>query len=178
MTTTRLIRLLNYALLVVNVTALATLLFLNRTVEDKESARDIRSVRFLQEQLDLTNEQFNEIMAMSERTFQRYNRTLDLICQTNIKLLEEMAKQDPDQDMLRRHTGLIGRLHTNLQNLTVEYFDMVRGICSEEQNALLAVLFKEMMQLEDQCIQCVLPNCDRQEQLQQLGHIEQTKSFD
>lgn len=162
-------RRLNIALLIVNLSALATIVFMARPGDPAETTRDIRSVHFLREQLDLTDEQFHEIVDMSERTFQRYNRTLELICRTNVRLLEEMARQKPDANELRRMTGLIGRLHTNLKNLTVEYFETVRGICSEEQNAKLAFIFKDIMQLEAQCEQCNIPDCESRDQLLQVG---------
>jgi hypothetical protein len=174
----RLIRLLNIALLVVNITALITLLMMNKSAETTETTRDIRSVRFLQEQLDLTEGQYNEVVVMSERTFHRYNRTLEIICRTNFRLLEEMARQEPDHEEMRRLTARVGRLHANLKNLTVEYFEMVRNICTEEQNTKLASLFLDIMQLENQCEGYDMSQEELREYLNQLGRTEQTSEFD
>ncbi len=169
---TGLIRWLNYALLVINVTAFSTILFsVFFSGGGEAQARDIRSLRFLKEQLDLTNEQYYEVVQQSDRTFRRYNYTLDLLCDANISLLEELASQEPDEVQLERMTRRIGNMHTNLKNLTVEYFQHVRSVCTEEQNALLASLFKEIMQLEAQCEQCNRVECPRQERLDQIGFL-------
>lgn len=173
----RLIRLLNYALLVVNITALITILLMNKPAETTEATRDIRSVRFMQEQLDLTEEQYNEVVEMSERTFHRYNRTMEIICQTNFRLLEEMARQEPNHDEIRRLTARIGRLYANLKNLTVEYFEMVRSICTEEQNARLAALFLDIMELDNQCRDDMTQE-ELREYLNQLSHTEHITESD
>ncbi len=166
----RFIRWLNLVLLVVNLAAFATILFIIFFDGDEtEQARDIRSLRFLREQLDLTDEQYHEVVQLSDRTFRRYNYTLDLLCDANISLLEELASQEPDEVQLDRMTRRIGTMHTNLKNLTVEYFQHVRSVCSEEQITLLASLFKEIMQLEKQCEQCNRVECPRQERLNQIG---------
>ncbi|GEM_PF-389651 len=163
---------LNYALLVVNVTALATIL-LTASAEGKsdQKRKDIRSIRFLKEQLDLTDEQYYEVVQQSDRTFRRYNYTLDLLCDANISLLEEMARQDPDPVKIERLTRRIGTMHTNLKNLTVEYFDNVRSVCTEDQNTMLASLFKMIMQLEARCEQCNRVDCPRKERLEILGQM-------
>lgn len=164
----QLIRFLNIGFLIINISAFITILLMGQKPLPSLENRDIRSVSFLQEKLLLTREQNQEVLKMSESIFRRYNRTLDLICQNNVSLLEEMAKQEPDQEQLRRLTARIGRMHMNLKNLTVEYFDNVRSICTQEQNARLASLFAQMMQLDLQCQSCSHTECP---QKQRLSHI-------
>lgn len=159
----RWIKILNLALLIVNITALSTLLLVRPTAADSQDNRDIRSVGFLREQLQLTDQQYEQVMVLSERTFRKYNTTMDLLCQANLTLLDEMAQQEPDQEQLRRLTLRIGRMHTNLKNLTVEYFEAVRSICTQEQNAQLASLFRVIMQLQTSCDQCQRQDCPGKE---------------
>lgn len=169
MFSSRRLRVLNLALLIVNITALATLLLSRPSAADEPQQRDIRSVGFLRQQLHLSDQQFEEVTALSERTFRKYNTTLDLLCQANLALLEEMTRTQPDQIQLRRLTQRIGRMHTNLKNLTVEYFESVRSICTQEQHAQLASLFRVMMQLQTQCDQCERGDCPAREGMVDLN---------
>ncbi len=163
------IKWLNYGLLIINITALATLLFFRNAPVLPNESPDIRSVRFLKDRLELSDQQYREVLQMSDKTFRKYNYVLDMLCEANVDMLEEMASASPDGEKLDRITRRIGRMHAVLKNLTIDYFDSVRSICNPEQSQKLTHLFKEIMQLDLQCDQCNRTSCPRKERLSQLG---------
>ncbi|HDJ34479.1 MAG TPA: periplasmic heavy metal sensor [Bacteroidetes bacterium] len=169
----RSIRWLNYLLLIINLTALCTLIFFRPHHEPDRENLQVTSLEFLREELGLTGEQYQEVVRLDETTYRTYHLIIDLLCEANIELLEELAKETPDQEVLDRLTRKIGNLNTSLKKATIRHFDHIRSICNEEQKARLIGIFKEIMQLEEQCEICNRKECPRKTRLENLGKMEE-----
>lgn len=169
----RSVRWLNYLLLIINLTALCTLIFFRPHHEPETENLQVTSLEFLREELGLTDEQYQEVVRLDESTYRTYHLIIDLLCEANIELLEELTKETPDQEVLDRLTKKIGNLNTSLKKATIRHFDHIRSICNEEQKARLIGIFKEIMQLEEQCDICNRKECPRKIRLENLGKIEE-----
>jgi len=165
----RAIRWFNYLLLIINLSALLTLVFFKSAGGTGESQQAVTSLEFLRDELGLTNEQYQVVIKIDEKTFRTYHLVVDLLCEANIELLEEMSKEMPDQGELDRLARRIGNLNTTLKKETIKHFEHIRSICDEEQKARLTALFKEIMQLEEQCELCNRKECPRKERLDNIG---------
>jgi len=167
----RAIRWLNYLLLIINITALITLLFAGRTtttnIEQKENQE--LSVKFLKERLNLSESQYQELIKLSEKTFRAYHVNLDLLCEANITLLEEMSKDEVNHEEIEKIVKKIGNINATLKRNTVKHFELVKSICTKEQKDDLVMIFKEIMQLEQQCEICNRKECPRKERLNNIG---------
>ncbi len=164
----RAIRWFNYLLLIINLAALFTLIFFRQTGTAAEK-NEVSSLEFLRDELGLTDDQYQEVIRLDEATFRAYHLVVDLLCEANIELLEEMSKDMPDQEVIDKLTKKIGTLNTTLKKETVKHFEHVRSICDDEQKARLTALFKDIMQLEDQCAICNRKECPRKERMENLG---------
>lgn len=163
---------LNILLLVINVSAISA--FLVRTgggkAEDKtETSSEIASLEFLKAELLLSDEQYQQAVILNERTFRTYHLLVDLICEANVGMLEELSKEDNDQHALDSIAKKVGNLNTSLKRETIRHFQNIRSICDEEQAVKLTLLFKEMMQLEEQCEICNKKECPRKVRIENLG---------
>ena len=165
----RAIRWFNYLMLIVNITALLTIMLANRSTENNEHDNQVTSVEFLRKRLNLTEDQYNDLIKLNDKTFRIYYINLDLLCEANIDLLEEMSKDEPNQEEINRITKYIGNINASLKKQTVKHFEHVRSICTPAQKQELVKLFKEIMQLENQCTICNRKTCPRKERLNNLG---------
>ena len=163
---------LNILLLVINVSAIAA--FLVRTgsgkaVTDSGASSEMASLQFMKSELSLSDEQYQEAVILNERTFRTYHLLVDMICEANVGMLEELSRDDCNQHALDSITKRIGNLNSSLKKETVRHFQNIKSICNEEQAAKLTLLFKEMMQLEEQCELCNKKECPRKVRIENLG---------
>lgn len=163
----RIINWLSIFLLVINVSAFATLLFMNnKTTKSDLGATDYyKSDLFLKEALNLTDEQYDEVSTMDHRIFRVYQNILDLQCESNFKLMAQLSSKNPDQHIMDSIAKRIGSLHAGLKRQTIKHFMNIRSICTDEQSVLLEDLIKDMMELENQCKLCNKKECSRRESL-------------
>lgn len=162
---------LNYLLLMINLTALATILYMNRPSSPAKTQREtqLSSIEYLRDRLGLSDKQYQELIKLNEKTFRIYYVDIDLLCEANIELLEEMSKDSSDQAKIDKLTKKIGNLNEMLKKNTVRHFEQVKSICTEEQKYKLVLLFKDIMQLEEQCEICNRKECPRKDRLNNLG---------
>lgn len=161
---------LNLILLIVIISASAT--FLVMKTSDNQTSDDagvINSMDLLRKELKLSGDQYKKVLVENDRTVRTYNLVLDMICETNVAMIEELSRQDSDPAVLDSLARKIGVLSTSLRRHTTDYFMNLKSICTEEQQQQLTVLFKRMMQLEEQCETCNKKDCPRRERINNLG---------
>lgn len=163
----RIINWLSIFLLVINISAFTTILVLNNKSSSQEetAANYFKSDAFLKEELNLSDKQFAEIERMDYQVFRSYQIILDIQCETNFSLLEELSKDEPDLIKMDSIATKIGKHHASLKRQTIKHFLNLRKICNEEQTVLLNQLIKNMMKLDDQCKYCNKVSCSRRESL-------------
>ena len=163
----RITRWLNIFLLVINVSAIATILLASRSAPDEGLSDQFSSDEFLRKELNLTDEQFKEISALDAKIFRVYQNIIDMQCEEQFKLLKELSHEDPNIAYMDSVAITIGRLHTGIKRQTVKHFMNIRSIVDDEQEVLLDRLLINMMEMNEQCQFCNKTDCDRREQLLQ-----------
>ena len=162
----RIINWLSIFLLVINISAFATLLLMNNNPTTiAETTEYYKSDAFLKEALNLTDEQYNKVSFMDYKIFRVYQNILDMQCESNFKLMAELSSEDPNQQKMDSIAKQIGGLYTGLKRQTIKHFMNIRSICTDEQSLLLDQLIMDMMELDDQCKYCNKEYCSRRESL-------------
>ena len=168
--TNRILLWLNIVLLLVITSAAVTFLIMKS--KNERAGADtgvINSMDLLRKELGLTDTQYRKVLVENDRTTRTYNIVFDMMCETNVAMIEELAKEDCDPQVLDSLARKVGTLSTSLRRHTTDYFMNLKGICNEEQQQKLTVIFKRMMQLEEQCSTCNKINCPRKERINNIG---------
>jgi len=155
---------LNVFLLIINLSAFVTFLFMNRqdsTVHDTKFSSD----QFLQTELALTPDQYKKVSALNNDVFRLYQVFLDKKCELNFQLVDELASEKPSEEKMDSLSNRIGQLDAALKKQTVRHFKNVKSVCTESQKLMLGELLKEMLDAGGQCKICNKINCSRRDRL-------------
>jgi predicted transcriptional regulator len=157
---------LNIFLLVINISAFATFLFMNSRQEtgfDDQYSSD----EFLRDRLQLSDDQYEQILEMDQTVFRNYQLLLDIECESNFELIKALSSENTSNEEISEIVEKIGRYHGLVKKQTVKHFQNIKSICTEEQKELLDALLLEMMEVGDQCQYCNKKNCSRRNQIEQ-----------
>lgn len=157
---------LNIFLLVINISAFVTFLLMNK-VEKPERDDRFSSDEFLKTELGLSDEQFRAVSAQNNNVFRVYQAFLDMKCELNFKLIEELSSEQPSDSVMNSLATRIGVMDGNIKKQTVIHFKNIRSICNDEQKILLDQLLKDMLDAGEQCKYCNKINCSRRDQLEE-----------
>jgi arsenate reductase-like glutaredoxin family protein len=158
------IKWLNIFLLIINISAFATFLYMNQS-QKSETTEAFNSDEYLKEVLQLTDKQYEAIMELDQKVFRNYQVLIDIQCETNFELVKELSSENPSEDELKRLTDKIGKYHTAVKRQTVTHFQNIKSVCDDNQKLLLDKLLLEMMEAGDQCEYCNKASCSRRNQL-------------
>ncbi|HUW92037.1 MAG TPA: hypothetical protein VMV74_02650 [Bacteroidales bacterium] len=168
--TNRILLWLNLVLLLVIGSAIITFILMGASRNPKVTDSGvINSMDMLKSELDLTDDQYNKVLVENDRTLRTYNIVLDMMCETNVAMIEELARTESDPMVLDSLAKKIGTLNTSLRRQTSNYFIRLKSICTAEQQQKLTLIFKGMMQLEEQCETCNKKDCPRKERINNIG---------
>jgi hypothetical protein len=160
----------NMIILLVITSAVVTFFVMKSSGEKaKKDTGVINSMDLLRKELNLTDDQYRKVLVENDRTIRTYNLVLDMMCETNVSMIEELAKENSDPAVLDSLARKVGFLSTSLRRHTTDYFINLKSICDEEQQKQLTLIFKKMMQLEDQCKTCNKKDCPRKERINNIG---------
>ena len=168
--TNRIVLWFNLVLILIIGSAIITFIIMNRS-DDRVSADKggITSIEMLRRELSLSDDQYRKVLVENDKTLRTYNLVLDMMCETNVAMIEELAKKESDPAVLDSLARKIGTLNTSLRRHTGEYFLQLKSICDDEQQQKLTIIFKKMMQLEEQCETCNKKDCPRKERINNIG---------
>lgn len=102
--------------------------------------------RFFREQLNLDLQQvdvFRELNRDFNRTAWQFNHRLERL---RIEMVNELGRETPDEKRLMNISGEIGNLHTQLKEVTIEYYLAMKEVCDDEQQKKLNELFISVLQ--------------------------------
>jgi hypothetical protein len=168
--TNRILLWFNLILLLIITSAVATFLVMKASGEKPTNDNGvINSMDILRKELSLSNDQYRKLLVENDKTIRTYNIVFDMMCETNVAMIEELARENSDPAVLDSLSRKVGTLSTSLRRHTTDYFMNIKSICNEEQQQRLTLIFKKMMQLEDQCKTCNKKNCPRKERINNLG---------
>lgn len=162
----RISRWLNIFLLIINVSAIATILLANTNGPKVVVSDQFSSDEFLRTELKLTDEQFKKISELDAKIFRIYQNIIDMQCEQQFKLLDELSHDEPNMEYMDSLATTIGKLHTGIKRQTIKHFMNIKTIVDDEQEVLLDQLLIDMMEMNQQCQFCNKTDCDRRKQLQ------------
>lgn len=158
------IKWLNIFLLIINISAFATFLYMNQ-IQKQVTTEAFNSDEYLKEVLQLSDKQYEQIMELDQKVFRNYQVLIDIQCETNFELVKELSSENPSEEELKRLTDKIGKYHTAVKRQTVTHFQNIKSVCDDDQKLLLDKLLLEMMEAGDQCEYCNKASCSRRNQL-------------
>lgn len=168
--TNRILLWLNLVLLIVIGSAIITFIIMGASSIPKITDHGvINSMDILKSELNLTDDQYNKVLVENDHTLRTYNIVLDMMCETNVAMIEELARTESNPIVLDSLAKKIGTLNTSLRRQTSNYFVHLKSICTAEQQQKLTIIFKDMMQLEQQCETCNKKDCPRKERINNIG---------
>lgn len=168
--TNRILLWLNLVLLIIIGSAIITFIVMgSRSKSPKADKGVLNSMDMLRSELNLTDDQYRKVLVENDKTLRTYDIVLDMMCETNVAMIEELARPSSDPRVLDSLARKIGTLNTSLRRHTSEYFLNLKTICNAEQQQKLTLIFKSMMQLEEQCETCNKKDCPRKERINNLG---------
>lgn len=102
--------------------------------------------RFFREELGLNYNQVNKFRELN-REFNRkaWNISHNLE-RLRAEMVREMGMKEPNPEKLESITDEIGTLHTELKNVTVDYYMKMKAECNDEQKEKLNEIFMSMLQ--------------------------------
>ncbi len=162
----KVIRWLNFFLLVINISAFTTILFLNKqnntfTTENKKFSSD----EFIRKELKLNDKQFKKVSALDNNVFRSYQLLLDMQCETNFGILDELSSEHPSKERLDSLARRMGNLKGAITRQTIRHFLNIRKICNPEQKLLLQKLLQDMLAVGKECRFCNKRECSRRDRL-------------
>lgn len=162
----RTLKWLNIFLLIINLSAFATLLFMNSGASSEVGqGSKVRSDQFLKQELNLSDEQFQTLVKLDGDVNRSYQLLLDKQCEFNFEMLEELSSANPSKITLDSIANRYGKYQTLLKRQTIRHFMNVRSVCNDEQILLLDNLLQSMMELDEKCAECNKLNCERRDRI-------------
>jgi hypothetical protein len=157
---------LNIFLLIINLSAFGTILFMNSGKASTDSqVSQVRSDQFLKQELNLSDEQYRTLVRLDGDVNRAYQLLLDKQCEFNFAMLEELSSVNPSQSKLDSIANRYGNYQTLLKKQTIRHFMNVRSVCNDEQMVLLHNLLQSMMDLGEKCAECNKINCERRDRI-------------
>jgi protein CpxP len=144
-------------LLVINISAIATIFFSIR-LRDK---KDLRSNppkteyhrhhegRFFDRSLNLTEEQRQHFRKAKHKFYSEARKIAGQMHEKRVEFINELASKEPDTLKLQEIAEDIGSLHTKLKFQTYKHYMDMKSICTKEQEEKLTKIFKSMLYKED-----------------------------
>lgn len=101
--------------------------------------------KFFREELSLQPEQVNKFREWNRefnRTGWKITHELEDL---RIEMIAELGKETPDQNKLETISNDIGKLHSELKNVTIDYYMKMKNECNVEQQKKLNEIFMSML---------------------------------
>ncbi len=168
--TNRILLWLNLILILVITSAVVTFLAMKSSGEKQTNNQGvINSMDMLRKELSLSDDQYRKVLVENDKTVRLYNIVFDMMCETNVAMIEELAKQESDPAVLDSLSRKVGILSSSLRRHTTDYFMNLKSICNDDQQKELTEIFKRMMQLDELCETCNKRECPRRERINNIG---------
>lgn len=143
-------------LTVINLSATGTVLYnikfqkedLERKVYEQElepGPPDVKPGRLLREKLNLSPEQHQQFRKLRRSFHTQANKlSYEMQIKRN-EMITELAKEDPDVQKLKQIARDIGDMHTELKELTMDYYLGMKEVCTPEQEEKLYRIFEVLI---------------------------------
>ena len=145
----------NILLLTVNVCFLVAFVWYFVTSDTKlDSRMKSNSNEFLKDELNLTQDQYDQLNLLDKDNFEKTQVVLKLLCEQRNELLAEISKEEPSRERLNEITKETGYLHRGLNHQSVQHLLNIKEICTPEQKERMNEIFRELIGVDNQCKYC------------------------
>ena len=123
----------------------------NYTVQDnKELVMPTNHLgRYFREALNLSNKQHRAFQKIRHQYHENSDIIIEKMDKNRNDLLTELGKEKSDTITLNKLSKDLGSLHTELKNLTIQYYLNMKEGCNEKQKVKLFQTFKAMLNSND-----------------------------
>jgi|SRR6056297_192592 len=141
-------------LVIINIAALSTIIYRNRTrpqpidndyVQFRQNIDERGMYRFFRDELQLTQEQFVRFRDINEKNKQQSRKIARALHNKRLEMVEEISRENPDKEKLDQIAREIGTLHYELKRNTYHHFIDLKELCNKEQQEQLQHLFMRMI---------------------------------
>ncbi len=140
-------------LVVVNIAALSTIIYRNRTtptinddyIQLRQRVEEQGMYRFFRDELQLTPDQFNQFRDINHQNMIKSREIAKQLQIKRVEMIDEVSKENPDKEKLDKIANDIGSLHYKLKRNTYNHFLELKDICNEEQQEKLQRMFMRMI---------------------------------
>ena len=158
----------NIILLIANVSVLVAVQFFfpgdgNRENVSRDLSYQMDSNRFLKEELQFTDAQYQKYLKMNQEVTEHYQGINEVMCENHNKYLLELSKPNPSLKTIDSLSRVIGYVHVGLKKYTARHFMNIKSICKPEQEEKLENLIKDMLNI-GACSQCEKDSCQHSEE--------------
>jgi len=145
-------------LVVVNIAALSTIIYRNRTISQppendyvqfKQKVDEQGMYRFFRNELQLSKDQYIHFREINEKNRQQSREIVRTLHYKRLEMVEEISKESPDNKKLDQIAREIGTLHYELKRNTYHHFIDLKELCNKEQQEHLQHLFMRMIDGQD-----------------------------
>ena len=100
--------------------------------------------RFVRERLELEERQYRQYQSLVEKTREEQRNIARELADKRNQMMQELTKDEPDQQKLDDLANDIGDLHTRLKQNTIDHFKDFKAICRPEQRKALNQMMIDM----------------------------------
>jgi Spy/CpxP family protein refolding chaperone len=129
--------------------------FMYHRWQDKKLAEKVEEIniempaeqrtKFFREQLNLQPDQVDKFREWN-REFNRTGSSISYQLENlRIEMINELGKETPDQSKLENISNDIGKHHSELKKVTIDYYLKMKAECNEEQRKKLNEIFMSML---------------------------------
>jgi len=141
-------------LLVTNIATIVTTVSLSKKEQEAdetppviEQPRD-RRVGFFHSQIGIRDEQIQSFNNYNTEFNIQASKLSERMEELRLKMVEEMALDEPDTSLLNDIASQFGHLHKEMKKLTMEYYFNLKSVSDEEQKERLNLMFRDMLNPE------------------------------
>ncbi len=140
-------------LLVVNISALSTIIYhgffhKNRTFRVIEPQEGFGG-RFLKDELNLSSAQREEFKTSRTYFFQHTRPLFDSLMKKRIDIANEISSKKPDTLKLYKLADEWGNLHSQLKKQTIRHFLQMKSYCNPAQQEKLSSFFNDILMCDE-----------------------------
>lgn len=110
--------------------------------ERQDSGRPFNQL--VRERLELDEQQFSQYQELMKKNREEQRNIAMVLAEKRNQMMEELAKDEPNQQKLDDLAREIGDLHTELKRNTIDHFNQFRSICRPEQRKALNQMILDM----------------------------------
>ncbi len=130
-------------LLIVNIAAIGTVLFLTYKRPSMPEPPSRKSIRTVRENLKLSEDQKNTFEIFQKNYHEKTKQVFIEMHQKRVLMMDEFSKDQPDSVVLYDLAKETGVLHEQLKRLTINHLLDLKGVCNDEQFKYLEGMFRQ-----------------------------------